>query len=305
MRKTVELGRRGCPGAPEGQNHGEGVLEGRPGLLGKQEAGRSQRKLSTWQGSPGTLPDSGERWEPNDDGVKEGRRLSTSEQSRVSSYYHPRDLQGLGSRGRGGCFSWGGGGVAFRCPHPAGEEHSSLPPPGPAAYPYLSRARARAGMLRSRSRPTAQRGVTSELRGSNSDEARGPGRAVRSRLGVLIEGGVSTAAQTRSRARAPSASGFRRCAWLPQLRSGSAPAAALGGAETPAMRRKPGADLERTVLWPGAGWDAGQEMGWRGAGESGAAVGGEVGAAGWPLALQMRPLPLSPVGSGTEGGEMS
>ena len=197
----------------------------------------------------------------------------------------------------------GGQGVALRCPHPAGEEHSSLPPPGPAASPYLSRARARA--LRSRSRPAAQRGVTSELRGSKSDEARGPGRAVRSRLGVLIEGGVSTAAQTRSRARAPSASGFRRCAWLPPLRSGSAPAAALGGAETPAMRRKPGADLERTVLWPGAGWGAGQEMGWRGAGEIGAAVGGEVGAAGWPLALQMRPLPLSPVGSGTEGGEVS
>lgn len=186
--------------------------------------------------------------------------------------------------------------MAFRCPHPAGEEHSSLPPPGPAASPYLSRARARAGVLRSRSRPAAKRGVPSELRGSDSDEARGSGRAVRSRLGVLIEGGVSTAAQTGSRARVPSASGFGRCGWHPPLRSGSAPAAALGGAETPAMRRKPGADLERTVLRPGAGWGAGQEMGWRGAGESGAALGGEVGAAGWPLALQMRPPPLVPGG---------
>lgn len=117
-----------------------------------------------------------------------------------------------------------------------------------SSFMILSRARARAGMLRSRSRPTAQRGVTSELRGSNSDEARGPGRAVRSRLGVLIEGGVSTAAQTRSRARAPSASGFGRCAWLPPLRSGSAPAAALGGAETPAMRRKPVLCFPRCLL---------------------------------------------------------
>lgn len=178
--------------------------------------------------------------------------------------------------------------MAFRCPHPAGEEHTILPPPDPAAPPYLSRARARAGMLRSRSRPAAQRGVTSELRGSYSDEARGPGRAVRSRLGVLIEGGVSTAAQSGSRARAPSALGFRRCEWLPPVRSGSAPAAALGGAETPAMRRKPGADLERTLLRPGAGGGAGQ-IGWQSAGESGASLGCEVGTAGWPLGLLMRP----------------
>lgn len=129
MRKTVELGRRGCPGAPEGQNHGEGVLEGRPGLLGKQEAGRSQRKLSTWQGSPGTLPDSGERWEPNDDGVKEGRRLSTSEQSRVSSYYHPRDLQGLGSRGRGGLLLLGGRGRGL--PLSPSRGGGALQPPAP------------------------------------------------------------------------------------------------------------------------------------------------------------------------------
>lgn len=184
--------------------------------------------------------------------------------------------------------------MAFRGPHPAGEEHTILPPPDPAATPYLSRARARAGMLRSRSRPAAQRGVTSELRGSYSDEARGPGRAVRSRFGVLIEGGVSTAVPSGSRARAPSASGFGRCEWLPPLRSGSAPAAALGGAETPAMRRKPGTDLERTWLRPGAGGGAGQ-IGWRSAGESGAYLGGEVGAAGWPLGLLMRP-PVVPGG---------
>ena len=67
-------GERGCSRGPESWRGGV-VLEGRPGLLGKQEAGRSQRKLSTWQGSPRTLPDSGERWEPNDDGVKKGRRL--------------------------------------------------------------------------------------------------------------------------------------------------------------------------------------------------------------------------------------
>ena len=136
MRKTVELGRRGCPGAPEGQNHGEGVLEGRPGLLGKQEAGRSQRKLSTWQGSPRTLPDSGERWEPNDDGVKEGRRLSTSEQSRVSSYYHPRDLQGLGSRGRGGLLLLGGAGAwPSAVPIPRGRSTPASRPQAPLHPP--------------------------------------------------------------------------------------------------------------------------------------------------------------------------
>lgn len=60
MGNTVELG-RGVPGAPEGQNHGEGVLYWRVVRSVGEAGGRRIPKEATWQGSPRTLPDSGER----------------------------------------------------------------------------------------------------------------------------------------------------------------------------------------------------------------------------------------------------
>ena len=76
MRKMDQrTGERGCLRGPQSWRRG-GCTGGWSSVFwGKQAGGRSRRKLSTRQGSP-WAPDSGDRWEPNDDGR---RRESASE----------------------------------------------------------------------------------------------------------------------------------------------------------------------------------------------------------------------------------
>lgn len=70
----MELGRGG---APEGRNHGEGVLYWRvvPVCWGSRRQGDPKGSCLLGKGPPRTLPDSGERCEPNGDGVKKERCL--------------------------------------------------------------------------------------------------------------------------------------------------------------------------------------------------------------------------------------
>lgn len=104
-----------------------------PGLLGKQAEGDPEGSCLLGRGPPGRqshqtgtggsqMMMGGRGKAPLNTWAKSGLKLSGT-----------RGWDGLGGRGRRGSLPLRG--VAFCCPHSAGEEHASPPPPGLAAPP--------------------------------------------------------------------------------------------------------------------------------------------------------------------------